>query len=54
MSSYTQSLQHHLGNYKQSRLGVTEHGTFAHRGRELRYAKSGVRVDFLFGTSLLR
>lgn len=38
MSSYTKALQQHLSNYKASRLGVTECGTFVHRGRELSYA----------------
>lgn len=38
MSSYTKSLQHHLSNYKTSRLGVSECGTFFYKGKELSYA----------------
>src|ERR1700722_18377699 len=38
LSSYTRDLQRHLGQYKATRLGVTEAGAYLHKGKEVRHA----------------
>ena len=37
MPTYSKALQEHLANYKRSRLGVAEPGTFKYRGQDLPY-----------------
>ncbi len=37
MPSFAATLNHHLAAYKTLRLGVTEAGTFVHKGKEVRH-----------------
>jgi hypothetical protein len=37
VSDYVKSLQRQLGEYKRTRLGVKEAGTYLHKGREVRH-----------------
>src|SRR5512142_482566 len=37
MRNYPSDLQRHLANYKASRLGIEQPGTFRHGGKELQY-----------------
>lgn len=38
MPNFAQTIHRHLADYKTSRLGVKENGTYIHKGKERRYA----------------